>query len=290
MDQSVESIVPRRPYQEDVSLSIVGMGGIVLMGMEQPEADRTVTQAIERGVNYFDVAPSYGEGEAEEKLGPALEPHREGVFLACKTHARDAKTAREHLETSLKRLRTDHFDLYQFHGLSKVEEVEQILSRGGAGEVVEQARRDGKIRFIGCSAHDEDAAALLMDELQLDSVLFPLNFACVLSGGFGPRILEHAARLGVARLALKAMAHTQWSEGESRDYPKAWYKPVHEKALGDLALRFALSQKITSAIPPGDIRLFNHAVDIACRFERITQDEVARLQREADAVEPIFRS
>ena len=66
--------IAKRPYNKDVSLSVIGFGGIVIMGMEQPDADRTVANAVARGINYFDVAPSYGDGEAEQKLGPALEP------------------------------------------------------------------------------------------------------------------------------------------------------------------------------------------------------------------------
>ncbi|MGB9605523.1 MAG: aldo/keto reductase, partial [Bryobacteraceae bacterium] len=102
--------LPRRRYRDDVELSIVGFGGIMLVGMEQAEANRLVAEAVDRGVNYFDVAPSYGDGEAETKLGPALEPYRKQVFLACKTQHRDAAGARRELGQSLRRLRTDHFD------------------------------------------------------------------------------------------------------------------------------------------------------------------------------------
>lgn len=120
----------KRPYNHDVSLSVIGFGGVVVMGMEQREADRTVSEAIERGVNYFDVAPAYGDGEAEQKPGPALEPYRREVFLACKTGRRDAEGARQELERPLQRLRTDHFDLYQFHTVGSMKDVEQILGPG----------------------------------------------------------------------------------------------------------------------------------------------------------------
>ena len=93
--------IAKRPYNKEVSLSMIGFGGIVVMGMEQKEADRTVAEAVARGINYFDVAPSYGNGEAEEKLGPALAPHRKNVFLACKCERRDAEGARQQLEQSL---------------------------------------------------------------------------------------------------------------------------------------------------------------------------------------------
>src|SRR6266545_2218329 len=91
------------------ALSIVGFGGIVVMDVEPPEASRLVAEAIDRGVNYFDVAPSYGN--AEERLGPALEPYRDQVFLACKTGKRTKTAAAAELRESLGRMRTDHFDL-----------------------------------------------------------------------------------------------------------------------------------------------------------------------------------
>jgi aryl-alcohol dehydrogenase-like predicted oxidoreductase len=93
-------------YKGDVKLSIIGFGGIVVCGMEQTSANAIVSEAFERGVNYFDVAPSYFDGEAEMKLGPALEPYRKRSFLACKTTVRDAEGARKELERS-RAARTD---------------------------------------------------------------------------------------------------------------------------------------------------------------------------------------
>src|SRR5438105_6993856 len=112
-------------------LSVIGFGGIVVNGLEQDEANRVVAGVVERGVTYFDVAPSYGNGESEEKLGPALEPFRKDTFLACKTGMRDAKGAQEELDRSLRRLRTDHFDLYQLHGVTELEDVERVFAPGG---------------------------------------------------------------------------------------------------------------------------------------------------------------
>ena len=106
-----------RPYgSTGIELSAVGFGGIVVMDETPADADRYVAEAIDRGVNYFDVAPSYGN--AEERLGPALEPFRNRVFLACKTGKRDAAAARASLQESLKKLRTDRFDLFQLHAVT----------------------------------------------------------------------------------------------------------------------------------------------------------------------------
>lgn len=104
----------QREYgQTGVKLAIIGFGGIVVKDAEQQHANRIVAEAFEKGVNYFDLAPTYGD--AELKLGPALEPYRKNAFLACKTTERQREGASEELKESFKRLRTDYFDLYQLH-------------------------------------------------------------------------------------------------------------------------------------------------------------------------------
>ena len=145
--------LPRRPYKNGIDLSIIALGGIVVCGLSQEEASRRVAEAYDRGVNYFDCAPSYFDGEAEMKLGEALRPYRSKVFLAEKTMCRDAKGAREELERSLRRFHTDHVDLYQFHAVSSMEDVDGILAPGGAAETFFAAKKDGKVRHLGFSAH-----------------------------------------------------------------------------------------------------------------------------------------
>jgi aryl-alcohol dehydrogenase-like predicted oxidoreductase len=281
----------RREYKDGVKLSVIGFGGIVVCGMTQKEADRIVAEAFDRGVNYYDVAPSYFDGEAETKLGPALEPFRKRSFLACKTMARDAAGARAELEASLERLRTDHFDLYQFHAVSSLEDVDRIVGPGGAGETFLKARQEGKVRFLGASAHSAAAAISLMDRFALDSVLFPVNFVLFQEGKFGPQILEHAKKKGVARLALKTLAHHSWAEGAARSaWPKCWYKPIDDPALAEKSVRFTLGEDVTTAIPPGDARLFRLALDCAGRFRPLSPKDREELLESARGLPPIFRA
>jgi len=285
-----EQPLPRRHYRDDVDLSVVGCGGIVLMGMSQPEANRVVAEAIDRGVNYFDVAPSYGGGEAEEKLGPALAPHREKAFLACKTMERDASGAESELQKSLQRLNTDHFDLYQFHAVTELGEVDRIFSAGGAMEAFVRARKEGKIRFIGFSAHSEAAALAMMDRFSFDSILFPFNLVCYAQGHFGPKVMERAQEKGVARLALKMLARGPWPQGAAKTHPKAWYEPIDVREEARKAVRFTLSEPITAAIPPGDLRLFRLAVDLAAAFQPLTAEERAAILAETAGQTPLFKS
>lgn len=283
-------MLPRRPYgQTGVELSIIGFGGIVVANTEPDQASRLVSESVERGVNYFDVAPAYGN--AQEKLGPALEPYRKNVFLACKTEKRDRAGAEEALNNSLKLLRTDHFDLYQLHSITSVEkDVDAIFAKGGAMEVFIEAKKSGKVRFLGFSAHSEEAAFAAMDRYDFDSVLFPVNFAAWLKDGFGPGILNRAKEKGLACLALKAMARQQWQENDPKrpTYGKCWYEPLTDRDQAALALRFTLSQPITAALPPGEAPLYRMGLDLAMDFKPITKEEENQLVALAKPLQAIF--
>lgn len=269
-------------------LSIIGFGGIVVMGDTQEAANRVVHEAMSRGVNYFDVAPSYGSGEAEEKLGKALIGHRDRVFLACKTGERNKEEAKRELETSLKRLHTDHFDLYQMHGFSNIEEVHQAFGPGGAIEAFVEARDKGQVRNLGFSAHSVDAALGAMEKFTFDTILFPFNWVSYTQADFGPQVLLEAQKRGMGCLALKGMAYSSRSNEAGTDYPNCWYQPISDPALAELALRFTLSLPITAAIPPGDERLFRLAMDIAERYKPLAEEEMAHLNALAENVRPIF--
>jgi aryl-alcohol dehydrogenase-like predicted oxidoreductase len=275
------------------TLSVIGFGGIIVVGVEQAEADRRVKSAVERGVTYFDVAPSYGNGEAEEKLGPALEPFRKDVFLACKTQKRDAAGAQQELEQSLRRMRTDHFDLYQLHAMTKMEDVDTVLGPGGALETFQRAREEGKVRHLGFSAHSAEAAVALLDRFPFDSVLFPFNFSTYLVGNFGPQVVAAAQRKGAGLLALKGMARTKWPEGttrEQRRWQKAWYEPIDEGRFASLALRFTLALPVTAAVPPGHQALWEMAVRVAQDPTPLSAEEERALRALAEQNEPIFQA
>ena len=286
--------LPKRPYKNGIELSVIALGGIVVCKMDQKEADRRVAEAYERGVNYFDCAPSYFDGEAEMKLGSALQPYRAKVFLAEKTTQRDAKGAREELERTLQRFHTDHVDLYQFHAVSSMEDVDKILAPGGAAETFMKAKQEGKARHLGFSAHNAPAALRLIDSLELDSVLFPVNVNAWEYGGFGPQILAKAKQKGMARMALKALAWGKWPESlkeSDRKYPKCWYQPIDEREMARLALRFTLNQEVTGAVPPGDEHLFDMAVQLASEpLPKLTVPELALLKTRISSLEPVFRA
>jgi aryl-alcohol dehydrogenase-like predicted oxidoreductase len=283
--------LPQRSYGDTGDkLSIIGFGGIVVSGVEQERANRLVAEAVEKGVNYFDVAPSYGD--AEVKLGPALEPYRRKMFLACKTQERTREGAATELKESLKRLRTDYLDLYQLHAISDVEkDVDTAFAKDGAMEVLMEAKKQGQVRYLGFSAHSEAAALTAMDRYDFDSILFPINFATLYAGDFGSRVIEVAKAKGVARLALKAMARQRWPKDAPlrQKYRKCWYEPLIERNEAKLGLYFTLSQPVTAAIPPGDESLFRLALDLAMSFRPVSRREKQKLEHMAQSLNPIFK-
>ena len=273
-------------------LSIIGFGGILVSGVEADEAGNLVREAIDHGVNYFDVAPTYGN--AQEMLGPALEPFRKDVFLACKTTQRTAESARAELEESLRQLRTDHLDLYQMHAVNTDEDFDTVTGPGGALEVFREAKEKGTTRYIGFSSHSAETALRLIEAIDeagvavFDSVLFPVNWGTWLAAGFGPQVVAAAAAKGMGRLALKALAHGKIPKGAERKWKKCWYTPIEDRELASLALRFTLSQPVTAALPPGEAPFLRMALDIAEGYTPITDDEVAELKRLAAESTPIF--
>lgn len=281
------SKLPRRRFgNTGLQLSIIGLGGIAVAKVDQQEANDVVAWAVERGVNYFDVAPTYMD--AQDRLGPALKPHRGHSFLACKTVKRDAAAAREELENSLRVLQTDYFDLYQLHGLTKVEEVEQAFGPGGAMETLVKARQEGKVRWIGFSAHDEPTSLAALEKFKFDSVLFPWNAVCMENAQFGRAVLNAAQEHGAARLGLKAIAWTPWPAQGERKYPKTWYQPIDDPELADLLLRYALDLPLTATVPPGDAGLFKLLVELGLRYKPLSEEERGELRKRMEGVKAIF--
>ncbi len=289
-DAGTKSIPKRQLGRTGEMLSAIGFGGILVMDEEQNNANSAVAQAVDRGINYFDVAPSYGN--AELKLGPALEPFRKNAFLACKTNKRDRAGAQEELDQSLKNMRTDHFDLYQLHALSSIEDVEQVFGPDGAMEVFHKAQRDGKIRYVGFSAHSEEAALLAMEKYDFDTILMPINYATWLQGNFAHKAVAKAKERNMGILALKGLAGGRIQEGDEKMYDKCWYHPIsiEDDQLADIALRFTFAQGVTAAIPPGEPLFFPRALDIASNITPLSDKEMDMLAQAAKQVEPLFRT
>lgn len=267
-------------------VSIIVFGGIVVRDAEPEHAAKVVAEAVDKGINYFDVAPQYGD--AQIKLGPALKPYRDKVFLACKTLKRDKKGAEEELRQSLKYLQTDHFDLYQLHAITDVEkDVKAALGAGGAMEAILEAKKQGLVRYIGFSAHSKEAALTAMREFDFDTAMYPISFVPHYKHDFDTEVLAEARKRKMGVIALKALAKQRW-QGPKR-YPKTWYEPVDDRELALKALGWTLSQEgVSVAIPPGEESLWRLAVELAPICKPPTAEEISQLKDIANGCVAIF--
>lgn len=272
----VQGMPRRRLGRTGWDVSIIGFPGLALAQQDQAAGTRALHQAYDNGINYFDVAPAYGkDGDAEIKMGVGLQGlERSKYFLACKTKMRDAQGAREELERSLKRLKTDYFDLYQLHHIVSEKQVEQALGPGGAMETLLKAREQGKVRYFGFSAHTTKGALALMKGYGFDTVMFPINFVEYFTRGFGRDVLALASEQGAAVLSIKCMSRGTWAREEERTR-QWWYRSVETPREVDLAIRFALSLKgVVTGFPPSFLDLVDKAVVAARGYRELTVPEM----------------
>lgn len=260
-------------------VSVVPFSGFALTRDEQPVCTAAVREALDLGVNYFDVAPAYGDGTCENRLGAALQGvNRDSYRLACKTNSRDRDGARSELERSLTRLHTDYFDVYQLHHLSRMEDVHRAFGPGGAMETVEAAQKQGTIRAVGFSAHTTPAALEAMKLFQFDTVMFPINFVEYFTLGFGKEVLDLAAQQGASVLSIKTMNAGAWSEGAERTRPW-WYRPLEDQEEINLAYRWTLSLPgVVMGFPPAWLDLQAKAIQAGYALRPADEADGERLR------------
>lgn len=245
--------LPRRPLgKTGLMCSTVGFGGVAAMKLSTEQTVEAITSALELGINYVDVAPSYGD--AEKKLGIALEGRRNRVHLACKTLQRTAEGAQRELDQSLQLLKTDRLDVYQFHALDTREELDAILGKGGAMETFLKARDAGVIRFIGVTGHDPAVQAEFLRRFPLDTLMAPVDFIDRFYLNTEVGLMPLALSKGVGILAIKSTMRGQ----------------VKDKRT---AYRYTLSLPVTLTLPAGDWEEIQFAVDVARRLEPMTEAE-----------------
>ena len=252
-------------------ISAVSYGGIVSAahygGVELPDgqeaSDRYVAWAIEQGVNYFDVAPAYGD--AQLLLGNSLKPYRDEIYLACKTGQRLREDAEREFNESMKLLHTDRLDVYQLHAMSNMRDIELAFGPGGVMELMRDLKEKGTVRKIGITAHSEAVALKALELYDFDTVLFPFNWHMHMAHGMGDRLRRVAKEKGVGLLCMKSMIERAWKDGEQRvsKYPKSWCKPFdteEDEKLLLAAMKYVLSLGVDTLIPPGNFDHFSFAV------------------------------
>ena len=281
----------RRLGRTNHHVTIITLGGCGIGRLNQKEADRAIELAMKHGVNMIDVAPTYGE--AEIRLRPWIEKYRNHFFIAEKTQKRTKEEAWKELNRSLKRLGTDHFDLYQFHALDTVENLNKALGKGGAIEAFKEARETGLIRFIGITGHNVETHIKALELFDFDTVLVPINVGSMIDpkpvNDFRP-LLRMASDRDVGVIAMKVIAKRRWI-GERRY--GTWYEPLDEQREVDMALWFALSQEgVTTYSMACDVRLWPLILNAAERYRRLDEREQAEIIKYAreHGFKPLFPS
>ncbi|MFX1417022.1 MAG: aldo/keto reductase [Promethearchaeota archaeon] len=188
-----------------LEVSRVGIGGIPILRIPFEEAVRVVEFALDLGVNFIDTANAYtsSKGSSEERIGQAITGRREQVVLATKSGARNKETSLEHLNLSLKRLRTDYIDIWQFHGVHNPDAYQSILANDGAMKTAEEALESGTIRHIGFSSHVLDVAIQLVKSENFEVVQYPFNFV---NNDAATELVPLAKKLDVGFIAMKPFA------------------------------------------------------------------------------------
>ena len=220
---------------------------------------------------------------------PLSNPIERMFFLHAKLGNEEGKAQEGNWNSRFEILRADHFDLYQLHAVTSMQDVDEIFGQNGAIETFLEARNEGKVRFLGFSAHSVEAALELMNRFEFDTILFPFNYATWHAGNFGPQVMEKAKEKGMGILALKAMAKQPWLEGATKTVAKTWYEPFSEPEDANKGLRFTLSHPVTAAIPPGDEKLFSLALRLALDFKPLNAGEVEEMKTMGHHAKPLFR-
>jgi predicted aldo/keto reductase-like oxidoreductase len=250
----------KRRFGRTNHMSTLAVFGAVALGqLDQPQADQTIEKVIEAGINHIDIAPSYGQAEA--RLGPWMPKIRDDFFLGCKTTQRSKQGALDEFHKSLGRLQVDHFDLYQLHAVTTMEDLDQCTQSGGALEGVIEMREKGLTRFIGITGHGMHAPRVFIEALSrfdFDSVLFPIYPAL-----FGDEtyltdaleLLDRCEKTDIGVMVIKSVAKKPWGDQEKRYH--TWYEPFEDEERIRENVNFALSYPLTHICTPGDYRLLD---------------------------------
>jgi aryl-alcohol dehydrogenase-like predicted oxidoreductase len=264
--------VPMRPLgNTGAQVSALGVGGFHLGSTkDQPEANEIVARALDAGINFFDNAWDYHDGLSEERLGDALQGKRDRAFVMTKvcTHGRSKDVAMQMLEQSLRRLQTDHLDLWQIHEVIYYNDPDLIFAPNGAAEALALAKQQGKVRFVGFTGHKDPAIHLRMLKhgFPFDTVQMPLNACDASFRSFETQVLPEATKQGIAVLGMKSL-------GGSGELVRGGALTAHE------GLRYAMSLPVATTISGMDsIAVLEQNLEVARGFQPLSTADMQSLR------------
>jgi aryl-alcohol dehydrogenase-like predicted oxidoreductase len=267
--------IPTKKFgKTGVSVSALALGGHHLGAAESEDiAVEIVHRAVDAGVNFFDCCWEYNRGKSEDWLGKGLKGVRDKAFLMTKvcTHGRDASLAMQMLEQSLRRLQTDHLDLWQVHGVTFPNDPELFIRPGGAAEALEKAKKDGKVRFVGFTGHkDPDIhLAMLATGYPFDAVQMPLNPFDANFHSFEQKVLPVLNQRGIAPLGMKPIG----GHGE----------PVQKGVFtAEELLSYAMSLPVATTITGvADLAILEQNLKVAQGFTPLSDSQMQALRAKA---------
>ena len=264
--------VPKRPLgRTGLEVSVLGIGGYHLGSVDtDAEATQIVDQALDAGVNFFDNAWEYHQGLSEERLGRALKGKRDRAVVMTKvcTHGRDKNVAMRQLEESLIRLQTDHLDVWQIHEVIYENDPDLIFAPNGAAEALLQAKKQGKVRFLGFTGHKDPSihSKMLSHDFPFDTVQMPLNCLDATFRSFETKVLPEVNRRGMAALGMKSLG----GSGEL----------VREGAVVvTMGLRYAMSLPVAVTISGIDsLDVLHQNLEVARGFHPLSAAEMQTIR------------
>jgi aryl-alcohol dehydrogenase-like predicted oxidoreductase len=268
---SAQEIPKRQLGKTGAQVSAIGVGGYHLGSTkDQQEANELVAQALDAGINFFDNCWDYHDGLSEERLGTALRGRRDQAFVMTKvcTHGRGKGVAMQMLEQSLRRLQTDHLDLWQIHEVIYYNDPDLIFAPGGAAEALATAKQQGKVRFVGFTGHKDPAIHLRMlaQDFPFDAVQMPLNAFDANFRSFETQVLPEANKRGIGVLGMKSLG----GAGEM----------VTSGAISaQEGLRYAMSLPVATTISGMDsLGVLQQNLEVARGFEPMSAAEMQALR------------
>ncbi|MBG0766311.1 MAG: aldo/keto reductase [Spirochaetaceae bacterium] len=270
--------------------SRVLFGAAAFGEVSQKEADETLALLLDNGINHIDTARSYGE--AELRIGPWMKKHRSSFFLASKTNKRTKEEALEELKQTLKRLQTDHLDLWQLHYLVEPDEWETAMGEGGALEAAIEAKEQGLVRFIGVTGHGVGAPSAHLKSLEVydfDSVLLPYNYSMMQNSLYreqAEKLFHVCKERSIAVQTIKSLARGEL--GDKEKLYATWYDPLTDEASIRKAVHWVLSNEQVFLNSTGDIHILPHILKAAQEPIRKPSDKEMEVLVKQEGITPLF--
>jgi aryl-alcohol dehydrogenase-like predicted oxidoreductase len=257
--------------------TVVTFGAFAVGYVDQYEADQAIRLALDHGVNHIDIAPSYGQ--SMERMAPWMPEIRDSVFLGSKTRFRNRDEAWRDVESIMKRMNVEDFDLFQLHSVVNLDELDSVTAKGGALETLVEMREQGLTKWLGITGHGPSVPSTILEGLRrfdFDTVMFPLNPAMARDANYrrdSEALLAECGERNVGIQTIKMIARGGWGSGPRECH--TWYDPHRDQTDIDRSLWWVLSQPMHTAPSSGEISLLPKVLDAAERFEGMTTDEQA---------------